>query len=84
MRHLRALGLARTSLVLALAISTVVFAVMAYEGYREQVAAAVAVELVLIVFIQQGLTRLERIGFSLAALSLALLGVVVGTLAAGV
>jgi hypothetical protein len=83
-RHLRALGLARASLVLALGVSTVVFAVMAYEGYRGQVAGALLVELALIVFIQQGLTRLERIGFSLAAVSLALLAVVVGSLAAGV
>ena len=84
MRHLRALGLARGSLVLALSVSTVVFAVMAYEGYRDQVFAAVLVELGLIVFVQQGLTGVERIGFSLAAVSLALLAVVVGSLVAGV
>ena len=84
MRHLRALGLARGSLALGLAISTVVFAVMAYEGYRDQVFAAVLVELVLIAFIQQGLTRVERVGFSLAAVSLALLAVVVGTAIGGV
>ncbi len=84
MNHLRALGLARGSLALALAISTVVFAVMAYEGYRDQVLAAVLVALVLIAFVQQGLTRIERIGFSLAAVSLALLAVVVGSLIAGV
>jgi hypothetical protein len=83
-KHLRALGLARGSLGLALAISTVVFGVMAYEGYRDQVLAAVLVELVLIAFVQQGLTRVERIGFSLAAVSLALLAVVVGSLVAGV
>ena len=84
MRHLRALGLARGSLGLGLAISTVVFAVMAYEGYRDQVAAALFLELVLILFIQQGLTRVERVGFSVAAVSLARLAVVVGSLAAGV
>jgi hypothetical protein len=82
MKHLRALGLARGSL--ALAISTVVFGLMAYEGYRDQVLAALLVELVLIAFVQQGLTRVERIGFSLAAVSLALLAVVVGSLVAGV
>jgi hypothetical protein len=84
MKHLRALGLARGSLALALAISTVVFGLMAYEGYRDQVLAALLVELVLIAFVQQGLTRVERIGFSLAAVSLALLAVVVGSLVAGV
>jgi len=83
-RHLRAVGLARGSLALGLAISTVVFAVMAYEGYREQVFAAVLVELFLIFVIQQGLTRAERMGFGIAAVSLALLAVVVGTLVAGV
>ena len=84
MEHLRAIGLARGSLAVGLAVSAVVFAVMAYEGYRRQVAAAVLVEVFLIVFIQQGLTRLERMGFSLAAISLALLAVVVGSLAGGV
>jgi len=84
MRHLRALGLARGSLALGLAITAVVFAFMSYEGYREQVFAAVFVELFLIFFIQQGLTRNERMGFGIAAVSLALLAVVVGTLIAGV
>ena len=84
MRHLRAVGLARGSLVLALAISTVVFTVMSYEGYGGGVLAGVLLEVLLITIVQQGLTRNERVAFSLAAFSLGLLALVTGRLIAGV
>ena len=77
----RSLGLARGSLVLALAITTVVFAVMSYEGYAGGVFGGVLIEVLLIAFVQEGVTRLERIGFSLAAVSLGLLAYVAGRLA---
>ena len=76
--RLRALGLARASLVLALAISTVVFAVMSYEGYGGAVLTGVILEVLLITIVQQGITRVERIGFSVAAVSLGLLALVIG------
>ncbi len=84
MRHLRALGLARGSLVLGLAITTVVFTVMSYEGYGGGVLAGVLIEVLLITIVQQGLTRGERVAFSLAAFSLGLLALVAGRLIAGV
>ncbi len=84
MRHLRAVGLARGSLVLGLAISTVVFTVMSYEGYGGGVLAGVQLEVLLITIVQQGLTRNERAAFSLAAFSLGLLALVTGRLIAGV
>ena len=76
--RLRALGLSRASLILALAISTVVFTIMAYEGYGGAVFTGVLLEVLLITIVQQGLTRLERIGFSVAAVTLGLLALVLG------
>ena len=83
LRALRALGLARASLALALAVSTVVFVVMSYEGYGGGVLSGVLIEVLLIAFVQQGLTRGERVGFSIAAVSLGLLALVTGRLIAG-
>ncbi len=80
--QLRRLGLARASLVLALAITTGVFGVMAYEGYGGGVFGGVLIEVLLIWFVQHGITRAERVGFSLAAVSLALFAFVVGRAAA--
>ena len=80
---LRALGLPRASLVVGLAVSTVVFAVMSAEGYGGGVVGGMLIQILLIVFVQQGLTRAERVGFSVAAVSLGLLALVVGRLAAG-
>ena len=56
--QLRALGLARGSLVLALAVSTGVFAYMSYEGHGGGVLGGVLLEVLLITFVQGGLTRL--------------------------
>jgi hypothetical protein len=47
------------------------------------VSGGVPIEVLLISFVQTGLTRVERIGFSLAAVSLGLLALVVGLLAGG-
>ena len=76
--RLRALGLSRASLILALGISTVVFTVMAYEGYGGAVLSGVVLEVLLITVVQQGLTRLERIGFSVAAVTLGLFALIIG------
>jgi uncharacterized membrane protein len=73
--------MARTSLVVGLAISTVVFAVMSYEGHGGGVLGGVLLEVLLITFVQQGLDRTERVGFSIAAVSLGLLALVVGRFA---
>ena len=81
--RLRALGLARTSLVLALAITTGVFAVMSYEGYGGGVLGGLLIEVLLIWFVQEGITRAERVGFSLAAVSLARFAFIAGRVAAG-
>ena len=81
--RLRALGLARASIVLALAITTGVFAVMAYEGYGGGVFGGVLIEVLIIWFVQHGITRAERVGFSLAAVSLALFAFIAGRVAAG-
>ena len=78
MARLRALGLPRASLILALAITTVVFTVMAYEGYGGAVLTGVVLEVLLITIVQQGITRLERVGFSVAAVSLGLMALVLG------
>jgi hypothetical protein len=83
-RRLRALGLARGSLVLALAISTVVFAVMSYEGHGGGIFGGVLIEILLIAFVQQGVTRVERAGFALAAVSLGLFAFIAGRVAAEV
>lgn len=83
MRALRSLGLSRGTVVLALIITTGIFAFMAYEGNGGGVFGGVLIEVLLISFVQTGLTRTERIGFSLAAVSLGLLAVVAGTLAGG-
>jgi len=80
---LRSLGFARGTVVLALVITTGVFTLMAYEGNGGNVLVAVVIEVLLISFVQNGLTRTERIGFSLAAVSLGLLALVAGTLAGG-
>jgi hypothetical protein len=82
--RLRALGLARGSLVVGLAVSTVVFAVMSYEGFGGAVLGGVLLQVLMILFVQQGIGRTERVGFSLAAVSLGLLALVVGRLADGV
>jgi uncharacterized membrane protein len=79
--RIRALGLAKASLVAGLAISTVVFAVMSYEGFGGGVIAGVLLQVLLIVFVQQGLDRVERAGFSIAAVTLGLLALVIGRFA---
>jgi hypothetical protein len=76
--YLRAVGLSRASLALALAISTVVFTVMSYEGHAGGVLTGIVIEVLLITIVQQGLNRMERIGFSVAAVSLGLLAIVAG------
>ena len=81
--RLRALGLVRASIVLALAITMGVFAVMSYEGYGGGVFGGVLIEVLIIWFVQHGITRAERVGFSLAAVSLALLAFIAGRVAAG-
>ncbi len=80
---LRSLGLARLSLVVGLLITTGVFVVMSAEGYGGGVLGGVLVEVLLIWFVQHGITRAERVGFSLAAVSLALFAFIAGRVAAG-
>ena len=80
---LRRLGLARVSLLVALTITTGVFFVMSYEGYGGGVFGGVFIEVLLIWFVQHGITRAERVGFSLAAVSLALFAFLAGRVAAG-
>ena len=82
--RLRAVGLARASLALGLAITTVVFFVMSLEGYGGGVLGGILLEVLLIAFVQEGLNRVERVGFSVAAVTLGLLALVAGRLAAGV
>ena len=81
--RLRALGLARASIALGLAITTGVFAVMSAEGYGGAVLGGILLEVLLIAFVQEGLRRAERVGFSVAAVSLGLLALVAGRFAAG-
>lgn len=83
LRRLRALGLSRASVLLALVITTVIFVRMSYEGYGGGVIGGVLLEVMLIVFVQHGLTRQERAGFSIAAVSLGLLALAAGRIAAG-
>ena len=83
LRRLRALGFPRASVALALIITTVIFVRMSYEGYGGGVLGGILLEVLLIVFVQHGLTRQERAGFSVAAVSLGLLALAVGRIAAG-
>ena len=83
LRALRSLGFARGSIVLALAITTWFFTLMARAGEGERVLVAIVVEVALIAFVQAGLTRRERVWFSVAAVVLGLLALAAGTLAAG-
>jgi uncharacterized membrane protein len=82
-QRVRALGLSRISVILALAITTVIFVRMSYEGFGGGVLGGILLEVLLITFVQHGLTREERIGFSVAAVSLGLIALVIGRLAAG-
>ncbi len=79
---LRTLGLARASVVSGLAITTVVFTVMSAEGHGGAALGGILIQVLLISFAQDGLTRGERVGFSLAAVALGLLAVVTGALIA--
>ena len=82
--RIRALGMARASLAVGLAVTTVVFGVMSYEGLAGAVVGGILLQVLLISFVQQGIGRAERVGFSLAAVSLGLLALVVGRFADGV
>ena len=82
-QRIRALGLSRVSVILALVITTVIFVRMSYEGFGGGVLGGILLEVLLIVFVQHGLTRQERAGFSVAAVSLGLLALAVGRIAAG-
>ncbi len=81
--RLRALGLARTSLALGLAVSTGIFFYMSAEGHRGEVMVAIFLELLLIGFVQQGIRRHERVLFKLAAVALGVLALITGSLAEG-
>ena len=83
MLRLRALGLARTSVLLGLVVSAGVFFYMSAEGHRGEVVAAIFLEVLLIGFVQQGLQRSERILFALAAVGVGLLALGGGRLAEG-
>ena len=82
-QRIRALGLSRVSVILALVITTVIFVRMSYEGFGGGALGGILLEVLLIVFVQHGLTRQERAGFSVAAVSLGLLALAVGRIAAG-
>ena len=82
-QRVRALGLSRLSVILALVITTVIFVRMSYEGYGGGVLGGVLLEVLLIMFVQHGLKREERIGFSVAAVSLGLIALAIGRIAAG-
>ncbi len=81
--QIRALGLSRISVILALVITTVIFVRMSYEGFGGGVLGGILLEVLLIMFVQHGLTREERVGFSVAAVSLGLIALAAGRIAAG-
>ena len=56
---------------------------MSYEGFGGGVLGGILIEVLLIFFVQHGLTRQERIGFSVAAVSLGLIALAIGRIAAG-
>ena len=82
-QQIRALGLSRISVILALIITTVIFVRMSYEGFGGGVLGGILLEVLLIMFVQHGLTREERVGFSVAAVSLGLIALAAGRIAAG-
>lgn len=77
--RLRALGLARGSLVLGIAVATGVFFYMGILGHRGEVTAAIMLEALLILFVQQGLARRERFLYAVWAVALGFLALAAGT-----
>ena len=79
MELLRALGLARVSLVLGIAVATGVFFYMGTAGHRGEVVGGIFFETLLILFVQQELDRRERFLFAVSAVALGLLAFAAGS-----
>jgi hypothetical protein len=76
---LRALGLARVSLVLGIAVATGVFFYMGTEGHRGEVVGGIFFEALLILFVQQGLAQRERFLFAASAVALGVVAFAAGS-----
>ena len=77
--RLRAYGLPRTGVTLGLAVTTVVFFRLAQLDRGTAVIGGVMLEVLLITIVQQGITKRERLIFSLAALTLGFGALIAGT-----
>ena len=84
MEYLRALGLARVTLILAIAVATGVFFYMGTEGHRGEVLGGIFFEALLILFVQQGLAQRERLLFTGTAVALGVGAYVAGSAASSV
>ena len=80
--RVRALGLARVPLIIGIAIASGVFFYMGTEGHRGEALVGIFLETLLILFVQQGLERRERLLFAVAAIVLGLLALIAGSAAA--
>lgn len=82
--RIRALGVARVPLILGIAVATGVFFYMGTEGHRGEAAAGILIETLLILFVQQGLARRERLLFAAWAIALGFLALAAGSALAAV
>ena len=79
--RLRAIGLPRAGVILGLAVTTFMFFGLAQRDRGGAVIGGVMLEVLLITIVQQGITRRERLIFSLAAVLLGFLALAAGTAA---
>lgn len=82
--RIRALGLARVPLILGIAIASGVFFYMGTEGHRGEAIVGILIETLLILFVQQGLARRERLLFAASAVALGLFALAAGSATASV
>jgi hypothetical protein len=78
-RRLRALGLPRAGVILGLLVTTWIFFRLAQTDRGGAVIGGVMLEVLLITIVQEGITRRERLMFSLAAVVLGFAALAAGT-----
>jgi hypothetical protein len=78
-RRLRAIGLPRAGVILGLLVTTWIFFRLAQTDRGGAVIGGVMLEVLLITIVQEGITRRERLLFSLAAVVLGFSALAAGT-----
>ncbi len=76
--RIRALGLARVPLIIGIAVASGVFFYMGTEGHRGEALGGILIVALLILFVQQGLARRERLLFAAGATALGVLALAAG------